>query len=87
MKDIFKNYPLVDGHRTHYCLHLVKGTDGEWRCAEVLEDGFLDPENNPAKISFYTEAECKRACDIHNNYHGFDAMRIIAASMNNCLSN
>jgi len=72
------NYPKPDhvpGHHPHY-VYVPVLKNGKWRAGEVVEGGYLDPFNNPTKIDFDTEAECQKACDHHNHWHGWSDTEI-----------
>lgn len=71
-----KEYPKIDGHRKHYVLYPVQKGDN-WRAAEVVDGGYIDPFKDPSKIDFNTKARCKKACDAHNSYHGWDEIDVI----------
>lgn len=85
-KNLFENYPIVDGHRSHYLHYPVQKINRKWVAADVLPDGFISVENNPVKTEFDTKEECQKGCDIHNNFHGWDketANNMVSQSMEN----
>jgi hypothetical protein len=66
-------------------MHPVQMQNGKWAGAEVLlPSGYISPEGDPVKVHFDTEEECHKACDIANNYNGWNkdqANEIISRSM------
>ncbi len=65
-------YPIKDGPRRHYLLYPVKKKNGKWVGADVLSNGYRDPNYNPVKAEFKSFDRCLLACEVHNKYHGWD---------------
>lgn len=84
-----RNYPIEDGHRKHYAKHPCPDNEGKWYAAEIHMPehgkkkggyGVLQPWH----VRFNTEQKCQKACNIHNEYHGWDdddVVRLISISM------
>ena len=70
-----KNQYPKEGHKgqKYYVRYPVQRKNGKWIAAEVLENGFLDL---PIYTQFETESEAKKACDMHNNYHGWSKVEV-----------
>lgn len=82
----FEDYPIVDGHRLHFCLIPIEGKDGKFRAANLLKNGYENPEKDPAKTPFKTHWHCQKVCNVHNAYHGFESKKLVDLSMKNALS-
>lgn len=87
-----KPYPVQDiryAELVHYVLYPVFGSDNQWRAAEVLKEGYINPENNPVKVVFATRDMCETACDINNDWVGFtktEVAAIVKESMDSCFN-
>lgn len=67
-------YPIKDGHRKHYVKYPLQLSPRVFVAVRVsIYGGYLkidaDRKRNPTIVPFKSEAECQKACDIHNNYH------------------
>lgn len=82
MADIIN--PIKDSRgQFHYIKYPVQRDNKKWVAADVVEDGYVD--NGFTLIEFDSEKECKKACDIHNRYHGWserDVFVYVYNSMN-----
>lgn len=95
-----KNYPIVEGSHKYFVRHpvliniamhmkqqrfnypLVPLEPGKWMTVDVFQDGGYNILAAP--VLFDTEAECQKACDVHNKFHGWtkdEANEIISESM------
>lgn len=79
-----EQHPRVDeiGHPAWVVYPVQRDGDGAWVAASVhIDGGYSIPEFATA---FYTEEECAKACDIHNEWSGYGLTSdaIISASMN-----
>jgi len=62
---------------------IVKLKLRHWIGVTVKAAGF---DVSPFSVTFNTEAECERACDVHNNWAGYskkEVTRIVGLSMKN----
>lgn len=68
-EEIIKNYPKIEDGKQIFIQYPVLGKDSKYRGAEVIKDGFVDPQENPVKVPFDTFIKCMQACEIHNIFH------------------
>jgi len=84
-KDLIKKEAKVkaQGQREVHVLHPVQ-KDGVWKGAELDTKGYFDPFDDSTKPEFQTQEACQKACDEHNQLHGFskkDVKGILAISL------
>jgi hypothetical protein len=80
------HYPKPDsepGHHPHFIKYPIQRKDKKWVCVDVLKDGHQDPEDF-LLIGKDSYNECRKACDAHNSWVGFNfnqINKIISCSM------
>lgn len=83
-----KNYPKTIGGKPIYVLAPVQIQEldlgktagklkvGKWMAVDVhLPEGYT---RLVAPMQYDTEAECQKACDMHNDYHKFTKRQVLA---------
>ncbi len=67
--EIGKPYPLEEGKMVKYPLL----SDGMWHIVDVLlPDGYAI-----GQTEFEKKEDCQKACDVHNNFHGWTKEEVI----------
>lgn len=82
MTNEIQKYPKEGRNgQKYYVRYPVRRKNGKYIAAEVLENGYLDL---PIYTEFETEQSAKKACEVHNRYHGWskaEVDKIICMSM------
>lgn len=76
MKCPIKSYPKMDGEKKLYVLYPVKGKDNLYRAADVVEGGYINPEDNWIKVTFENFDSCLKACQKQNQFNGYTDSQI-----------
>lgn len=90
-KPSLEDYPIIekgeDKPRAYYVKYPLE-YNGKWICVDVtLTNGYFI---RPNAIKFDTEEEAEVACNVHNEFHGFDKEfvdKVVSISMKNSLEN